>query len=106
MTETKRERPTKYLVLANKEDKSKKIYIADGWQSEYGINYQWAREYTRNDGTKSPGVASITMTDGTVIDPTKYFFNSGERKQTGTTTPNTRTPNEFPSDNMDDGLPF
>ena len=80
------DKPTYYVALKNKEDvknkvaKPRAIFIADGWEGQYGFRISFRQERQRNDGTKSVGIAAIKLTDGTVINPNEWHVNMGRHK--------------------------
>lgn len=111
------EKPTHYVALKNKADvknkvdKPETIFIADAWESQYGFNLAFRKEYQRDDGTKSVGVAAIKLTDGTIIKPDDWHMNLNAKKVVATGKSQTKhTPaDEFPSDDPfggTDEIPF
>lgn len=100
------QKPTHYVELKNKQN-DEKIFIADAWQSKYGYNISFRKEYTRNDGTKSVGVAAIKLTDGTIIKPSDWYVSLNEKKGAPSGKSQTKHTHEYGSDSLgDDDIPF
>lgn len=101
------QKPTHYVALKHKQS-GEKIFIADAWESQYGFNLAFRKEYERNDGTKSVGVAAIKLTDGTIIKPADWHMNLNAKKDAPSGRSQTKHTHDdgFTESADDDPIPF
>lgn len=109
------EKPTHYVALKNKEDvknkvaKPRMIFIGDAWEGQYGYRISFREERTRDDGTKTVGIAAIKLTDGTIIKTSEWHVNMDRKRDatnaaTQTQTKFTQQETQWSGD--DDSIPF